>query len=154
MPRVPHASCPPRLSRVARNLVPKDALHVLHRNEVQLAVAIHIGSSVVVGGNRAIGKSLEWLLPRVSWIAIPGPARTVIDPAIAVDVEGRAANIGRRFIADQVSLPIVGGSVFPPPDFTPPLPREEIQISVAVDIHQRGLAKLLASLTNFVQYER
>ena len=87
---------------------------------------------------------MKGLLARRFWILVPRAAGDEVDPAIAVDVERLAADVGRRIVAQVMPDPLVGRLILIPKDPPVLLAGDEVQIAVAVEIGQVGLTHVAA----------
>lgn len=134
----------PGLGRVRRNGVPEDALLIEEGEEVEFAVAVEVGGEIVVGGDGAGFEALK-RLPGVTGVAIPGGAGDLVNPAVAVHVEGRTADVGGSFLADQMAAPVVRGAVLEPIDRASAGAGDEVDVAVFIDVDRGGLAKLVAA---------
>ena len=101
---------------------------------------------------RADVESLEGLGPGLARVAIPRSADELVDPAVAVDVEGGAADVGLGALAQVMLNPLVRPGVLEPPR-PGPFADDPVEVAVLVEIDERGLAHLVADLGDLVILE-
>ena len=82
---------------------------------------------------------LERLRPRLAGVAVPRAAGDEVHPAVAVDVQRRAAHVRRRLLAQPVPHPAVGRFHAIPEDFAAAAAGDEVRPPVAVQVGRRGL---------------
>ncbi len=142
----------PLFARIDRDLVPDRDFVVLliaAGNHVELAVAVDVGRYVVMTDDSAAVECLEGLCARFAGVAVPSGAAELIDPSVAVDVEGRAAHVGTDALTQVMLNPLLRADVLEPPR-PGPLPDHPVEIAIFVDIDQRRLAHAPAHFRDLV----
>ena len=103
--------------------------------------------------DRPVGVPGERLVARRAGIAEPGGAGDLVDPAVAVDVDRRAADLGADLAADLVPDPTVGPLVLEPPDVAVATAGDPVEVAVFIHVDQRGLAHAFSDLVDLVELE-
>jgi len=99
--------------------------------------------------DRAVVVALEEFGAGFARVAVPGGAGDLVDPAVAVNVERGAADVGAGAAAHIMLNPPGGPNVFEPPHFAR-LAHDPVEVAVLVDVHQRGLAHAPTHLGDLV----
>ena len=131
----------PLVARISADLEPDRDFVVLliaAGDNVELAIAVDVGRYVVMTDDGAAVESFEELRARLAGVAVPSGAAKLIYPSVAIDVEGRAADVGANALTHIMLNPLVGTDILEPP-CPDPLPDHPVKIAVFVDIHKRRL---------------
>jgi len=145
----------PLVAGISGDLIPDRDFVVLliaDGDHVELAVAVDIARNVIVTVDGAAVEPLEGLGAGLAGVAIPSFAAELIDPSVAVDVEGRTAYVGAVPLTQVMPNPLIRTDVLKPP-CPCALTDDPVEIAVVVNIHQRGLAHLPADPVYEVAFE-
>ena len=139
----------PKLFRIGGNLEPAERLQrgafVAHHHDVAPAIAVDVRRENIVCA-RGIGgedEALERFARGLARVPIPHATAHEIRPAVAVHIERRDAHIGLIVRADNVLNPVRCATELEPVKsfrFHAAPAQHEIQIAIAVEVHQRGQA--------------
>jgi len=110
-------------------------------HDIGLAVVIDVSDDNVVGAGCIFIEdiSFELLLARFAGVAIPNAAANKVNPAVAIHIHWRKADVGQIIRADEVLHPSIRRSKFEPVKLTRlrgASPEDEIETAVTIHVHQ------------------
>ena len=134
----------PELTRFGRQAIPAQIVLIGHRQDVLTSIAVQIGHHDIVHGSQLFteGNAFKQLAARLARVAVPGASGDEIDPAVAINVKHRAADLGRRLLTQRVPDPSVG-SLHPIPDnLTATAPRDVVRPTISIQVRDCRLTPL------------
>jgi hypothetical protein len=131
----------PGLTRILGNAIPAQVVPVRHGQDIGPPIAVQVGQGDVMDRSQlGIERDpLEQLRARLARVAVPRAAGHEVHPAVAVDVQGGAAHIGRRLFAQSITRPAAGALQAIPQNLAAAAAGDEIRPPVAVQIRHGRL---------------
>jgi hypothetical protein len=106
----------PSSGRIGWNFIPEQAASVAHSQYVDFSISIDVRRDNIVGPfYNGVGVFYKFLFSWFGCVSVPGGSGDLVYPAIAIHIESCSADIGWRFLAEQVSDPAIRAFIFEPP---------------------------------------
>jgi hypothetical protein len=131
----------PRLGWINRDLVPAQVVLVGHGDDVEPTVSIQVrGNDVVYAGEVDVEHETLERLGGIPRVAVPCPASHKIGVTVAINVKRASTYVESRVLTQKMAQPVIRRVVFVPKDVAVPLPDDELESPIVIQVYQRSLA--------------